>query len=120
MGKRKIIDISTEEKKKETFDRFDSFTSKNQAHEYFGISDNKQGSEYLREIASSVGFDLTLYKERKIIQLDIAKNAEKKLLVSGARIFAVHLVQLSITMSAEINPFMRKLLMHLGKNLLKK
>lgn len=65
MKKRKIIDISTEEKKKEVFDRFNSFTSKNQVHEYFGISDNKQGSEYLKEIAASVGFDLNLYKERK-------------------------------------------------------
>jgi len=65
MRKRKIIDISTEEKRKEVFDRFDSFTSKNQAHEYFEISDNKQGSEYLKEIAASVGFDLNLYKERR-------------------------------------------------------
>lgn len=65
MRKRKIIDISTEEKKKEVFDRFNSFTSKNQAHKYFGISDNKQGSEYLKEIATSVGFDLNLYKDRK-------------------------------------------------------
>ena len=65
MRKRKIIDISTEEKKKEVFEILDSFTSKNQAHKYFGISDNKQGSEYLREIASSVGFDLLVYKERR-------------------------------------------------------
>ncbi len=68
MRKRKIIDISTEEKKKEVFDKFDSFTSKNQAHEYFGISDNKQGSEYLKEIATSVGFDLDTYKKKKIIK----------------------------------------------------
>lgn len=65
MGKRKIIDVNTEEKKKEVFDKFNDFTSKSQAHEYFGISDNKSGSDYLKEIAASVGFDLNLYKERK-------------------------------------------------------
>ena len=65
MKKRKIIDISTEEKKKEIFEKFDEFTSKNQAHEYFGISDNKQGSEYLKQIANDVGFNLNVYKERR-------------------------------------------------------
>lgn len=74
MKKRKIIDISTEEKKKEVFDKFDSFTSKNQAHEYFGISDNKQGSEYLKEIATSVGFNLNFYKERKKRQIRYCKQ----------------------------------------------
>ncbi len=62
MGRRKTIDISTEEKKKDVFDAFNSLTSKNQAHKYFGISDNKDGSKYLNEIATLVGFDLTSYK----------------------------------------------------------
>ena len=52
-------------KKKDVFDKFNSFTSKNQAHKYFGISDNKHGSEYLKEIAKFVGFDIDLYKVRK-------------------------------------------------------
>lgn len=65
MKKRKIIDISTEGKRKEILKKFDEFTSKNQAHEYFGISDNKQGSEYLIRIANEVGFDLNVYKERR-------------------------------------------------------
>ena len=64
MRKRKIIDISTEEKKRLVFEKFNSFSSKNQAHNYFGISDNKQGSDYLKQIANEVGFDLSLYKER--------------------------------------------------------
>lgn len=68
MRKRKTIDISTEEKKKEVFEKFSGFTSKNQAHIYFGISDNKQGSEYLNEIALSVGFDLNSYKKSKSIK----------------------------------------------------
>ena len=65
MKKRKVINISTEEKKKEVFKKFNEFISKNQAHEYFGISDNKQGSEYLTQIANEVGFDLNVYKERR-------------------------------------------------------
>ena len=64
--KRKIIDISTDEKKKEVYSIFDSLTSKNQIHKYFGISDNKSGSEYIKNIANEIGFDLNIYKERKI------------------------------------------------------
>lgn len=79
MRKRKIIDISTEEKKKEVFEILDSFTSKNQAHEYFGISDNKQGSEYLKEIALSVGFDLALYKERRKKPIRYCKQCGKEI-----------------------------------------
>lgn len=62
MRKRKIIDISTEEKRREIFEKFNNFTSKNQAHLYFGISDNRQGSDYLKQIASEVGFDFDAYK----------------------------------------------------------
>lgn len=87
MGRRKIIDISTEEKKKQVFDRFNSFTSKNQAHEYFGISDNKQGSEYLKEIAASVGFDLNLYKERRKKPIRYCKECGKEIISQYAKDF---------------------------------
>ena len=79
MRKRRIIDISTEEKKKEVFEKFSGFTSKNQAHIYFGISDNKQGSEYLKEIAESVGFDLNLYKERRKKPIRYCKQCGKEI-----------------------------------------
>jgi len=59
------IDISTEEKRKEVYDIFNSLTSKNKIHEYFKISDNKNGSEYIKQIANEIGFDLNIYKERK-------------------------------------------------------
>lgn len=59
------IDVSTEEKRKEIYDIFDSLTSKNKIHEYFNISDNKNGSEYIKQIANEIGFDLNIYKERK-------------------------------------------------------
>lgn len=63
--KRKIIDISTKEKREEVFQIFDALSSKNQVHEYFGISDNKQGSDYLNQIAKEIGFDFSIYKDRK-------------------------------------------------------
>lgn len=59
------IDISSEEKRKEIYEIFNSLKSKNQIHEYFKISDNKNGSEYIKEIANEIGFDLNIYKERK-------------------------------------------------------
>ena len=65
-GRRKIIDISTKEKKEAVLDIFNHLTSKNKAHEYFGISDNSSGSKYLREIAEKVGFDLDSYKKKEI------------------------------------------------------
>ena len=79
MRKRKIIDISTEEKKKEVFERFDGFTSKNQAHEYFRISDNKQGADYLKQIAKEVGFDLSVYKERRKKPIRYCKQCGKEI-----------------------------------------
>ena len=63
--KRKIINIDTEESKKEVFEKFYSVNSKHQAHILFGISDNKEGSEYLKEIAQQVGFDFEIYKKRR-------------------------------------------------------
>ena len=78
MGRlRNTIDVSTEEKKKKVFEIFDGLTSKNQAHEYFGISDNKQGSEYLKQIANEVGFDLSAYKERKNKPIKYCKKCGK-------------------------------------------
>lgn len=79
MRKRKIIDISTKEKKKDVFERFDGFTSKNQAHEYFGISDNKQGADYLKQIAKEVGFDLSVYKERRKKPIRYCKQCGKEI-----------------------------------------
>ena len=79
MKKRKVIDISTKEKRKEVFEKFNSFGSKNQAHIYFGISDNKQGSEYLKEIANEVGFDLTIYKKRQRKPIRYCKQCGKEI-----------------------------------------
>lgn len=87
MMKRKVIDISTEEKRKEVFERLNSFCSKNQAHVYFGISDNKQGSEYLKQIANEVGFDLFLYKERQKRPIKYCKQCGREIHSKWAKEF---------------------------------
>ena len=45
------IDISTEEKKQEVYNLFASFKMKGDIHKYYGISDNSQGCNYIKEIA---------------------------------------------------------------------
>lgn len=66
MGRKKhIIQIDTPEQKAKVLKVFESLNSKNQIHIYYGISDNKQGSEYVRHIAQEIGFDLNTYKIRK-------------------------------------------------------
>ena len=87
MKKKKIIDISTEEKRKDVFEKFSSFTSKNQAHNYFGISDNKQGSDYLKEIAKSVGFDLSSYKTKNEKETRYCKQCGKEITSRWGRDF---------------------------------
>ena len=87
MRKRKIIDISTKEKKQEVFEIFNNLTSKNQAHEHFGISDNKQGSNYLKEIASEVGFDFSIYAERKKKPIRYCKECGKEITSKWAKDF---------------------------------
>ena len=59
------IDISTEERKQEVYKIFESFENKSQIHKYYKISDNTQGSEYIKQIANEIGFDFNIYKERK-------------------------------------------------------
>ena len=63
--RKKIIDISNEEKKEEVYNLFIGFKSKNEAHKYFGISDNKNGSSYIKEIATLVGFDIDSYRKKE-------------------------------------------------------
>lgn len=59
------IDISTEDKKKEIFDLFNSFNKKQEIYDYFKISDNTTGKGYIERVAAEIGFDFAVYKERK-------------------------------------------------------
>ena len=63
--KKKEIDLSTEEKKKEFFDILNGLKCKREAYEYLGISGNNYGIVRLNELASIVGFDLNVYAERR-------------------------------------------------------
>ena len=59
------IDISTEEKRREIYNLFDSFTKKQDIYLYYNISDNTAGKGYIEKIAKEIGFDFNVYKERK-------------------------------------------------------
>lgn len=59
------IDISTEEKKQEVYELFASFNKKGDIHKYFGITDNSQGCNYIKEVANEIGFDLSSYKKKR-------------------------------------------------------
>lgn len=59
------IDISTEKKKKEIYEIFDSCSTKTEVYQRFGISDNTLGKGYVEKIAAEIGFDFSIYKERK-------------------------------------------------------
>lgn len=67
MKKRKI-DLSTKEKKKEFFDILDGFKCKREAYEYLCVYDNSYGVSYLKELANIVGFDLNIYAKRNSIE----------------------------------------------------
>jgi len=87
MKKRKVIDISTKEKRQEVFEILNGLTSKSKAHEYFGISDNKQGSDYLVQIANEVGFDFSTYKERRKKPIKYCKQCGKEITSKWAKDF---------------------------------
>ncbi len=59
------IDISTEEKKKNVLEIFESFEKKGDIHSYFNIPDNKIGISYINDIAEKIGFDFSFYKKKK-------------------------------------------------------
>jgi hypothetical protein len=60
------IDISTDEKKKEVYDLFDSFSYKKEIYEYYDVIDNSHNIRYVNNIAKEIGFDFSIYKQRKI------------------------------------------------------
>lgn len=76
---KKEILIETKEQKEEVFDLFNGFKSKNEIHKYFGISDNKQGTEYIKNIAVEIGFDLGIYKTRIMKSKKYCLNCGKEI-----------------------------------------
>lgn len=59
------IDISTEEKKEQLYKLFDSFSKIGDIYNHFGLRDTSKNIRYIRDIASLIGFDLSIYKQRK-------------------------------------------------------
>ena len=58
------IDISTEEKKREVYELFNSFSYKKDIYEYYGVTDNTQNLRYINNIGEQIGFDFSIYKQR--------------------------------------------------------
>lgn len=61
----KMVDLSTEEKKKEFFELLDSKKSMEDVYREFGLQYNNSNSSDLHKMANLVGFDLSIYKERQ-------------------------------------------------------
>ena len=60
-----IIDLNTEEKKQELYKLFDSFAKIGDIYDYFHLSDSSKNVKYIREIAQEIGFDLSVYQQRR-------------------------------------------------------
>ena len=59
------IDISTDEKKQEVYNLFNSFSCKADIYRYYNVNDGTQNVHYLNSLAEQIGFDFNIYKERK-------------------------------------------------------
>ena len=60
-----IIDLNTEEKKQELYKLFDSFAKIGDIYDYFHLSDSSKNVKFIREIAQEIGFDLSVYQQRR-------------------------------------------------------
>lgn len=66
MKRRKFnLDLSTEEKRKELYNLFDTFKLKKDIFTYFGIHKNTSNWEYIKNICNEIGFDWGVYNKRK-------------------------------------------------------
>ena len=59
------IDISTEEKRKKIYDLFCEFSKICEIYLFFGVEDTPYNNRYVHKIANEIGFDFSLYKEKK-------------------------------------------------------
>lgn len=59
------IDISTEEKKKEIYDLFSSFSNKTEIYKHFGKSGNGSNVKYINNIGKEIGFDFKSYHKKR-------------------------------------------------------
>ena len=59
------IDVSDENKAREVYEIFKSFSSKKEIYEYYGVCSNTANIKYVNKIAEEIGFDFGWYKEKK-------------------------------------------------------
>lgn len=59
------IDISSDDRKREVYDLFKSFSSKKEIYEYYGVCSNTANIKYINKVAEEIGFDFNWYKEKK-------------------------------------------------------
>ena len=58
------IDISTDIKKKDVYELFNSFAKIGDIYAYYGVSDNGNNCKYLKSVMKEIGFDSDIYKSR--------------------------------------------------------
>ena len=84
MNKKNKIDITTEEEKQKVLEILQNCNNKSQVYEYFGLSDNSTNAKYLNDIANEVGFDFSIYKQRR---KKYCKECGKEITSKYAKIF---------------------------------
>jgi superfamily II DNA helicase RecQ len=84
----KMIDITSDENKREIYKLFDSFNKKEDIYNYFGISHNSYGVKYVNAIALEINFDLNIYHKRRFPER-FCLNCGKKL-KKGQKKFCGH------------------------------
>lgn len=87
MGNKVVIDVSTDELKRKVYEIFNSLTSRTEVYKYFGLNDNSYGVRHVREIASKIGFDLSVYDERRKRPIRFCKECGKEITSKYAKDF---------------------------------
>lgn len=64
-NKKLEIDISTDDLKKEVFNLFSEFNKICDIYNFFRVKDTPYNNRYVHKIANEIGFDFSVYKERK-------------------------------------------------------
>lgn len=63
--KKFVVDLTTEEKRKELYNLFNTFKLKKDIFTYFDITRNTSNWEYIKKVCDEIGFDWNIYNKRK-------------------------------------------------------
>lgn len=64
-SKKLEIDISTDELKEKVLNLFGEFNKICEIYQFFGVEDTPYNNKYVHKIANEIGFDFSLYKDKK-------------------------------------------------------